>query len=101
MSVWATQIRYVFLFLFWRGESQSREDGLGRTREGRTGVHDMHDVGEHVGVGGVTRQSSGTGKLWLTLFHMLFLVEGQLLASVLTQIRGRPCHSYESAARCP
>lgn len=51
MSVWATQIRYVFLFLFWRRESQSREDGLGRTREGGTGVHDMHDVGEHVGVG--------------------------------------------------
>lgn len=36
---------------FFGGEShKSREDGLGRTREGGTGVHDMHDVGEHVGV---------------------------------------------------
>lgn len=52
VSVWATQIGYVFLFLFFGGEShKSREGGLGRTGEGVTGVHDVHDVGEHVGVG--------------------------------------------------
>lgn len=37
---------------FFGGEShKSREGGLGRTAEGVTGVHDVHDVGEHVGWG--------------------------------------------------
>jgi hypothetical protein len=46
----------------------------------------------------VTRQSLRTRKLRLVFLAMQFLAEGQLLVNILTQTRGRPCHSHESVA---